>query len=246
MVNDDAQVAERREPPEQRSADLRPNEALAARLRGFGPLGIVAILLVLFTGNIFFGQVIVPIGALLTLLWVHLSRTPWRDIGYVRPKNWAMTVGGGILFGVAFKLGMKTLVMPLLGADPINRAFSQWTHNTAVMPAAVWAMFVAGFAEETVFRGFLFERLGKLFGPSIWAKIAIVLLTSAWFGAAHYSVQGLAGTEQATIVGLVFGTMVAITGRIVVLMVAHTAFDLTALALIYWGIETRVAHFIFK
>jgi hypothetical protein len=29
-------------------------------------------------------------------------------------------------------------------------------------------------------------------------------------------------------------------------MVAHVAFDLTALALIYWDVETAVAHFIFK
>ena len=30
------------------------------------------------------------------------------------------------------------------------------------------------------------------------------------------------------------------------LMVAHIAFDLTALALIYWNVETDVAHLIFK
>jgi hypothetical protein len=30
------------------------------------------------------------------------------------------------------------------------------------------------------------------------------------------------------------------------LMVAHAAFDLTAIALIYWNLESDVAHFIFK
>jgi len=55
----------------------------------------------------------------------------------------------------------------------------------------------AGFGEEIFFRGYAFERLGKLFGESIVAKISIVLLTSIWFGLAHYSVQGVAGTEQA-------------------------------------------------
>jgi hypothetical protein len=29
-------------------------------------------------------------------------------------------------------------------------------------------------------------------------------------------------------------------------MIAHAAFDLTALAIIYWDLETAVAHFIFK
>ena len=64
----------------------------------------------------------------------------------------------------------------------------------------------AGFGEETVFRGYLFERLGRLFGTGARAKVAIVLITSAWFGLVHYPAQGLAGTGQAAIVGLVFGT----------------------------------------
>src|SRR2546426_493245 len=114
-------------------------------------------------------------------------------------------------------------------------------------PLGILAMLVgAGFGEETVFRGYLFERLGKLFGPGVWAKTSIVLVTSVWFGLAHYSLQGLSGVEQATIVGLVYGTIFAITGRIWMLMFAHAAFDLTALAIIYWNLESRVAHLVFK
>jgi hypothetical protein len=30
------------------------------------------------------------------------------------------------------------------------------------------------------------------------------------------------------------------------LMCAHAAYDLTAVAMIYWNLETRVAHVIFK
>ena len=74
----------------------------------------------------------------------------------------------------------------------------------------------------------------------------IVLLTSVWFGLAHYRVQGLAGAEQATIVGLVFGTIFAVTGRIWLLMCAHAAFDLTAYAMIYWNLESVVAHLVFR
>jgi membrane protease YdiL (CAAX protease family) len=104
---------------------------------------------------------------------------------------------------------------------------------------------VAGFAEETVFRGYLFERFGKLFGTGLGAKAAIVLLTSTWFGLGHYAVQGLAGVAQATIVGLVFGTLFALTGRLWMLMCAHAAFNLTALAIIYWNLEAEVARFVF-
>jgi membrane protease YdiL (CAAX protease family) len=104
----------------------------------------------------------------------------------------------------------------------------------------------AGFGEETVFRGYLFERLGKLFGHGVGAKTAIVLLTAAWFGVVHYPLQGLAGVQQATVVGLIYGAIYAVTGGLWMLMCAHAAFDLAALAIIYWDLETQVAHLVFK
>ena len=221
-------------------------DGFAADLRGFGPLGMLAILAIVFTGNVVVGTVVVPIGAVLALVWARWSRTPWREIGYVRPKSRIGSLAVGLAFGAAFKLLMKTIVMPLLGADPINQAYHYLAGNRAMLPAALWAMIVAGFAEETVFRGYMFERFGKLFGPGVGAKIWIVLITAAWFGLDHYAVQGLAGAEQATITGLVFGTIFAVTGRIWMLMCAHAAFDLTALAIIYWNLESDVAHLVFR
>jgi hypothetical protein len=40
----------------------------------------------------------------------------------------------------------------------------------------------------------------------------------------------------------VFGTIFAVPGRIWMLMCAHPAFDLTALAMIYWNLESAVAR----
>ncbi len=221
-------------------------DGFAAGLRGFGPLGILAILVIVFTGNVAAGNVVVPIGAVLVLVWARWSRTPWREIGYVRPENWIGSMAVGLAFGAAFKFLMKMIVMPLLGADPINQAYHYLAGNRAMLPAALWAMIVAGFAEETVFRGYMFERFAKLFGRGMGAKISIVLITATWFGLVHYPVQGLAGAEQATITGLVFGTIFAVMGRIWMLMCAHAAFDLTALAIIYWNLESYVAHLVFR
>lgn len=228
-------------PAETRAAQ-ESDDRFAARLRGFGPLGIVAILVILAGNGLF-----VPLSALLVLVWVRLSRTPWREIGYVRPTSWLRTVAVGITFGIALKLLMKMIVMPLLGADPINPAFHYLAGNRAALPGIVYAVVAgAGFGEETVFRGYMFERLSKLFGCSPYAKALIVLLTAGWFGLVHYPVQGLAGAEQATIVGLVYGTIFSITGRIWMLMIAHAAFDLTAVLIIYWNLESTVAHLVFK
>jgi membrane protease YdiL (CAAX protease family) len=105
---------------------------------------------------------------------------------------------------------------------------------------------VGGFGEETVFRGYMFERLAKLLGQSLGAKIATVLVTAALFASLHYFDQGWAGVQQAIITGLVFGTAFAVTGQIWMLMCAHAVFDLTAILIIYWNLESAVAHLIFK
>ena len=221
---------------------LPPDERLAARLRGFGPLGILSILIIL-GGNYLF----VPLSGLLVLVWGWISRTPWREMGVIRPRSWPRTIVVAIVSGVALKFAMKSIVMPLFGAPPINQAFHYLAGNTAAIAEMLYVMIVgAGFGEEMVFRGWAFERLGKIFGKAVWAKALIVLLTSVWFGYEHYSFQGLAGVQNAAIVGLIFGTVFAATGRLFPLMIAHAAFDLTALAMIYWDFETRVAHFFFK
>lgn len=190
------------------------------------------------------------IGAILGVLvvvWVLRSHIPWRDIGYVRPQSWIRSVAIATVLGVAFKLVMKAVVMPMFGADPINQRYHYLTGN---IPALVLMMFVVviggGFGEETFYRGFLFERLGKLTGSGAIAKTSAVLLTSALFALAHYHDQGLAGVQQAMITGLTFGTIFAVTGSLFPLMIAHAAFDLTALALIYWDLESAVAHLVFK
>ncbi len=218
-------------------------DPVATSLRGFGLLGVLAMLVIVLVGN----YPVAPLGAILVLVWVRRSRTPWREIGYVRPQSWTRDLATGITLGIAFKFLTKAIVMPLLGADPINPAFHYLAGNRAALPGAIYAMIVgAGFGEETVFRGYLFERFGKLFGPAVWAKALTVLLTTGLFGLAHYHDQGLAGVEQGTITGLVFGTIFAVTGRIWMLMFAHAAFDLTALGIIYWNRESAVAHLIFK
>src|SRR4029453_9072628 len=96
-----------------------PHDGLAEDLRGFGPVGILAIL-VIFAGNLLF----IPLSALLVLLWRAWAGAPWGEIGYVLPEKWARSAVLGLVLGVAFKLLMKAIVMPLLGAPPINAAYT--------------------------------------------------------------------------------------------------------------------------
>lgn len=228
-------------PPSETRAASPSDDPVAAGLRGFGPLGLLAIFLIVLT------SIFKPLSAILVLVWAWRSHTPWREIGYVRPRSWLGSLAVGVVFGCALKLLMKAIVMPLLGAPAINPAYHYLAGNRGALPGMMFTVIVgAGFAEETLFRGYLFERFGKLFGIGTGAKISIVLLTSALFALGHYSNLGLPGVEQAMMTGLVFGTTFAITGRIWMLICAHAAFDLAAVAIIYWNLEAAVAHLVFK
>lgn len=187
------------------------------------------------------------IPAVAILVWAKVTRKPWGELGMGRPGNWPLTIAGGIVFGVAFKFFMKAIVMPLLGADPVNQAYRWLTGNSAALPGMIATILIsAAFGEEVFFRAFLFDRLRRLFGTRGWATALTVALSAALFGAAHWSGQRLPGVQQATIVGLVFGSIFARTHNLWTLMFAHAGFDLAALWMIYFGFEQRVAHLIFK
>jgi uncharacterized membrane protein YjfL (UPF0719 family) len=82
-----------------RTTNAGQQQNLAARLRGFGLMGLLGIAIIV-SGVLVNGLV----AATLVVLWVVLSKTPWRDIGYVRPGNYAVTIAGGAAFGAALKL----------------------------------------------------------------------------------------------------------------------------------------------
>lgn len=137
--------------------------------------------------------------------------------------------------------------MPLLGASPVNRAYHFLAHNSAVLPGFLLLVVVsAGWGEETFWRGYLFERLERMFGSSAATKTAVVVLTSVLFGMAHYQGQGRDGVVQAIITGLTFGSIFACTGRLVFVMIAHAAFDVAAILIIYFDVEMRIAHLVFR
>src|SRR3954454_18559904 len=86
-----------------RAAASRPGD-LRASLRGFGPLGLLAIVVIL-SGNFLFP----PLSAVLVLFWARWSGTPWREIGYVRPRSWIGELAAGLILGGLFKLAMKAV-----------------------------------------------------------------------------------------------------------------------------------------
>ncbi|MEJ1969330.1 MAG: CPBP family intramembrane glutamic endopeptidase [Rhizomicrobium sp.] len=211
-------------------------------LRGFGPFGVAALGAIVAAALVF-----MPIAAVLILLWAWASKTPWRDLGLARPRSWVGGLALGIALGVALKLVLKALVMPLFGAPPATALYHDLVGNTpAVLKFAVYAILGAGFAEELVFRGYLFERAARLFGTGRTATVATALAVTALFGAAHWQ-QGIAGVANATIAGLVAALLFLAAGRnLFAPVVMHAAFDLTAGVPLYLNLENPISHLVFK
>ena len=218
-------------------------ESGADGLRGFGPAGIAAILVVLAAGLL-----AGPLAAtVFVLAWARLSRTPMEDLGLRRPARPAPTLVAAAAFGVSFKILMKAVVLPLVGAPAENARYHYLAGNAAALPRMLAAVIVgAGFAEEVFFRGYLFERLGRVLGRGRAALLATVAITAALFAIAHYPEQGLPGVEQAAATGLVFGALYARRRELWTPIVAHAAFDVAAVALIYWRLEEPLAHALFR
>jgi membrane protease YdiL (CAAX protease family) len=215
---------------------------VVAALRGVGPVGIAVVLAVLVVAW-FYGPMIA--GALI-LIWALVTRS-WRDLGFVRPESWLSTIVGGVLIGIVSKLVMKAVVMPLLGFPDHNPRYDYLIHNTAALPGMIFLMIVsAGLGEELICRGFLFERLGRILGTSRNAKIAIVIVTSVLFAAAHYPEQQWMGVTNALIMALIVGTYFAIKRNLWTLIVWHAAFDICALFMTYFDLNTKIAHAIFR
>ena len=218
------------------------NDSAESGLRRRGFAGLASILLI-FAGDLLFK----PLSALLVLLWARLSGTPLADLGFRRPTSWLRTILLGTVAGITLKFLLKAIVMPLLGAPAVNETYQFLRTNSAALPGTLYAIVIgAGFGEETLFRGFLFERLRTLVGKQARATVIIVVITSALFGLAHYPDQGWPGVQQAVIMGLVFGTMYATTRSLSLSMITHIVFDLTALWMIYNGLEASIAGAVFK
>ena len=72
------------------------------------------------------------------------------EIGYVRPRSLASQSGLGVVFGCAFKLFMKVIVMPLLGPLKINR-LPLPGRKRAALPGRAFTMIVgAGFGKNCI------------------------------------------------------------------------------------------------
>ena len=214
---------------------------IAQNLAGFGPAGTLVFLAICGASAVF-----TPAGAALVLVWAWLSLTPSRNIGLVRPGSWMNGLLLGVLLGLSEKFILKAIILPLLGAPPAIAAFGDLAANPRrTLFLVTYVIIGAGFCEELIFRGYLFERLGRLLGDSLLARCLIVALSTMFFAGLHYQ-QGRYGVANAAICGDIAGIVyIASRFRLLTVVVAHAAFDLSAIALNYFKLEATLSHLFF-
>jgi len=225
--------------PNPKAGPASPTDT-AQRLREFGPLGVIAALAIVASSLAGF-----LITAILVLAWARHSKTPLRSLGFAPPCPPIGLLLSGLALGVLLKIGVKSIALPLLGAPAVNAPYHYLVGNAAALPWIVTTVLVsASFGEEVFFRGYLFERLGKLIGSGPIATSETIVLSAALFALGHYHDQGIPGVEQALMTGLVLGGLYAWRRQIWLPIMVHAGYDLASIAIIYFNLEEVIARMV--
>ena len=162
----------------------------------------------------------------LLFVWLCLR---WRGdnlatVGLKKPRNWPLTIVGGVLYAAALFVGVYLLERAGFRRD--MSAYVRFKGNLEFTVYQLGGIIVgAGFGEEFVFRGFLFHRLAILFGGSKAAWAMACVIQAALFGAIH-AYQNPMGMLLTGTIGLISGIVFLAIGRnLWVPIVAHTLYD---------------------
>ena len=157
-------------------------------------------------------------------LLIRLRGETLADIGLKRPRRWWRTFLLGVL--VATFIYVAAYISERLG---VRRDLSQFKAVQGNLQLAlydvVYAFLGAGFYEEFMFRGFLFQGLAMLLGGTRGAWIVACVAQAALFGAAH-SYQNPVGIAVTGTIGLLLGFLFLATGRnLWAPIVSHGVYD---------------------
>jgi CAAX protease family protein len=188
--------------------------------------------------HIFFSK----IPYLFVLAWVslRLRGLRWKDIGLARLRGWGPMLAAGVLAGIGIELLELFVTQPLLvriiGKMPDLTPFLALRGNAKLLLLGLlFSWTLAAFGEETVYRGYLMNRVAGLGNNSRTAWIVSLVLVSALFGFSHFG-QGVTGQIENGIDGLLLGLLYLGCGRnLWVPIIAHGITDTVDITLLFMG-----------
>ena len=185
------------------------------------------------------GVVAVLAGAATALVLLLARGGRLRDIGFKRPVRW-WTVplwAVGILGAwVAMQAIAPILVSRFfeIPAPDLSRYNPISGNLRAALTMALLLPFTASIPEEIIYRGFLMDRLTRIFGSGVGGAVMTVLLQSVFFGSVHFA-WGLGGMIVTVMMGAVWGTAFLLCGRnLWIVIIAHTTGHIALVTQLYF------------
>src|SRR6266403_2218449 len=130
---------------------------------------------------------------LFLLGWISLRirGLRWRDVGLKLDQPFLKLLVIGVVVGIGMEalelFATQPLLTKLLNKGPDLDEFRRLIGNTQLLLiGVVLAWILAGFGEETVWRGYLTNRVADFFGRSTTGWSAAAILASLLFGLAHF------------------------------------------------------------
>ncbi len=163
----------------------------------------------------------------------------WKLLGLRMPQKKLrfFLVLFGLIFFKLFLFGpILDSIIQLFNLQPADySSFAFIEGNTPLLISFLVLSWTNGaFAEEMIFRGYLMNRLGKIFGNKQRYTILLVLLIQAVIFGMFHMYQGVTGVVTTTFVGLLMGIAYVLSGRnLWVPIIVHGLVDTASFIIIY-------------
>lgn len=166
-------------------------------------------------------------GALAAVAIVLARGGTLADLGFKRPKRWAMVPIQVVAILVVF-VAVQNLAPMLVSSFMTVPEPDLSRHNAiagdlgAAIALALILPLTASIPEEIIYRGFLIGRLSDLFSRKIGGGALAVFVQALIFGAVHYQ-WGAGGMLVTVIMGIVWGSAYLLCDRnLWVVILAHS------------------------
>ena len=165
----------------------------------------------------------------------------WSSIGLGRPARLRSIPLWGLVVMVA-TIAAQLTVVPLIAvlthapAPDLGRYDAIQGNLALFLLTTAGAMVTGGFMEEVVHRGWMIDRLQRIFGGGRRARWGAALSCGIPFGLLHFE-WGLGGILATTVMGSVLGLMYLATKRnLWPLIAAHATLDFLLMLQVYLGL----------
>ena len=180
---------------------------------------------------------------IIPFIWLSLKirGEKFCSIGFsLKEINIKKSIIIGVFLGVIIEIFATYFTTPIISSyfntEPDLSGLQEIKGNIPMLLiyiALSWVLAAVG--EEICFRGFLMNRISKLFGNTNSAWIISLVLSSILFGWGHTE-QGITGWIQEGISGLILGVIFLKSNKnLTIPIIAHGVSNTLAFILIYYG-----------